>query len=350
VRSLGNQQSVLNDKDAQGWSALHWAASIGDADVLEVLLHARQLELCTENERGDTCLHLAARDGSVEVVQMLVTIRSPQQVLPLLLSRNHARQTARDVAHVLGQHACVHALEAARQAVEQRWRKLRAEPLLAQVRLDGARQGASGVEDFPELLPELLLEEVLLMETEGSSGKGSGSGVDESLSPMTGFASLSPDAVGVSTPRGYAGDIDRRVPMEDGLDGASASKGEEAGRTPERAQEQEEEQEQEEGDSGCEDGHDAAQLSVLALGGEAAGERDVANSSSSESGGPGKSNRFKGRMGYMKKYREEQVEQRRQVEARVAALEEENRRYVQTIDELRAEASRLRMLVGAGTQ
>ena len=112
VRLLLNLSATsVNDKDYQGWSALHWAVqskpldgkynaiyihdnsnliicfcsslpvsmsglfvlpccakvAVGEADCIQWMIGHRRLRIAVNNDRGETPLHLAAREGNLNV-------------------------------------------------------------------------------------------------------------------------------------------------------------------------------------------------------------------------------------------------------------------------------------------
>lgn len=78
---LATDASRVNDRDLDGWTPLHWAASRGNRDFVALLLmHGADPFLTTENEsRGP--LHLAAQSNSALSVQELLQYRHGNKVL-----------------------------------------------------------------------------------------------------------------------------------------------------------------------------------------------------------------------------------------------------------------------------
>lgn len=73
VRVLIRQGNDVNAAQADGMSALHWAARRGDAGSAQVLLFAgARVDVVTRNGNY-TPLHLAAREGRAEVVKLLLS-------------------------------------------------------------------------------------------------------------------------------------------------------------------------------------------------------------------------------------------------------------------------------------
>ena len=72
VRTLLRQGADVNEAQADGMSALHWAAERGDLALLDVLLTAGA-EFESATRIGEyRPLHIAARNGQSEVVRRLV--------------------------------------------------------------------------------------------------------------------------------------------------------------------------------------------------------------------------------------------------------------------------------------
>jgi uncharacterized protein len=73
VRTLIRQGNDVNAAQADGMSALHWAARRGDANSAQVLLFAgARVDAVTRNGNY-TPLHLAAREGRADVVKLLLS-------------------------------------------------------------------------------------------------------------------------------------------------------------------------------------------------------------------------------------------------------------------------------------
>ncbi len=73
VRTLIRQGNDVNAAQADGMSALHWAARRGDASSAQVLLFAgARVDAVTRNGNY-TPLHLAAREGRADVVKLLLS-------------------------------------------------------------------------------------------------------------------------------------------------------------------------------------------------------------------------------------------------------------------------------------
>lgn len=54
--------------DERGWTALHWAAAVGEPQSLKLVLMRSGVDASRwTNFDGETCLHLAAREGRLDV-------------------------------------------------------------------------------------------------------------------------------------------------------------------------------------------------------------------------------------------------------------------------------------------
>jgi ankyrin repeat protein len=63
--------SIVNDSIERGWTALHYAAYLGHAEVVRILIAALANDTSV-NLSGDTPLHLAAKNGHTDVVEILL--------------------------------------------------------------------------------------------------------------------------------------------------------------------------------------------------------------------------------------------------------------------------------------
>ncbi|CAG7862173.1 unnamed protein product [Brassica rapa] len=74
LSSVDESKTVINGKDDEGWAPLHSAASIGKAELVEILL-TRGLcaDVNVKNNGGRTALHYAASKGWLEIAQLLLT-------------------------------------------------------------------------------------------------------------------------------------------------------------------------------------------------------------------------------------------------------------------------------------
>merc|ERR1712086_1222713 len=106
---LQHAPEKVNDKDADGDTALHWAAIMNSLEVAEVLVAANANVDILDNG-GDTALHWAAQNNSFEVAKVLLAANAKVDILDnygqtaLQLSKrfNHqAMITSLEVAEVL---------------------------------------------------------------------------------------------------------------------------------------------------------------------------------------------------------------------------------------------------------
>jgi len=73
VRAMLKAGADVNASQGDGMTALHWAATRGQADIATMLLYAGANHGATTRLGGYTPLHLAARAGSAPIVDALVT-------------------------------------------------------------------------------------------------------------------------------------------------------------------------------------------------------------------------------------------------------------------------------------
>jgi len=76
VRDLLRQGADVNAAQGDGMSALHWAATMGRADIADVLLYAGANPESTTRMGGYTALHLASKVGHAEVIDRLLEGRA----------------------------------------------------------------------------------------------------------------------------------------------------------------------------------------------------------------------------------------------------------------------------------
>ena len=68
------RQLQIAEQDYRGWTAVHWAASCGSIECIQKLLSINRFNLFTAvSVHGDTPIHLAAREGNTEVIQEILS-------------------------------------------------------------------------------------------------------------------------------------------------------------------------------------------------------------------------------------------------------------------------------------
>ena len=72
VRALLKQAADVNGSQGDGMTALHWAATHGDAELAAMLVYAGANVRATTRLGGYTALHLASQAGSASVIKTLV--------------------------------------------------------------------------------------------------------------------------------------------------------------------------------------------------------------------------------------------------------------------------------------
>uniref|UniRef100_A0A915J7J3 Uncharacterized protein n=1 Tax=Romanomermis culicivorax TaxID=13658 RepID=A0A915J7J3_ROMCU len=86
---LVRDSSLANEKDANGWSGLHFAAKNSCKPIVK-LLYSYGADVNFANENGDTPLHVAVESGDEEIVAFLIsldasaTVVNEKGIFPLL--------------------------------------------------------------------------------------------------------------------------------------------------------------------------------------------------------------------------------------------------------------------------
>jgi hypothetical protein len=107
---LKDNPGMVNSRDTNNDTALHWAAFNGHKDVAEWLL-ATQADLNARDNDGETPLHRAASGGHADVVELLLA-RGTEVNARMNLGRTPMRLAEfwghNDVAELLRQHGGAH--------------------------------------------------------------------------------------------------------------------------------------------------------------------------------------------------------------------------------------------------
>lgn len=111
LRALLEDGSVrdVNERDADGRTALHWAASLNAVECLDVLLAVRNIDVSSSDATGWTPLISASSAGHASVVSSLLrarcevdaATRAGRTALSYAASKGHAA-----VVHQLLEHGC----------------------------------------------------------------------------------------------------------------------------------------------------------------------------------------------------------------------------------------------------
>ena len=299
-RLVKNKAGLVNVADVAGRSALHWAVSVDEHDVLVALLNSRALDLTQSDHEGNTALHYAALRGVEQPIELIVERRPAKQVLALLIKRNSAHQTAAETALAAGYAALAARLEALYQRVNGQLQDTAGEGHATALSsphaapLDGggsARPGASG--DLGRVGHSSALEQKAPPAAGAAAPKrpsGGYSDLDFTAPPPTPPASALAVQSKARAKRTTAQLPAEGPPQKRGADGAASSASEEAGTT-----------------------------------------------------------RFMGRKEYMKQYRAQQRQLRAGCADEVATLEAENEQCAAMMATLAAEADLLRRMVHQGS-
>ncbi|MBA0746500.1 hypothetical protein Gogos_009010 [Gossypium gossypioides] len=65
-------ESVVNGIDEEGWAPIHSAASIGNLEIMEILL-SKGANVNVKNDGGRTALHYAASKGWLKIAELLIS-------------------------------------------------------------------------------------------------------------------------------------------------------------------------------------------------------------------------------------------------------------------------------------
>lgn len=98
--------AAVNEIDIKGWTALHWAASVGGvAACTKALLGSPTLRVSVVGNDGESCLHVAASSGNDRVVNALLSfsLHVQRQLLWLQDKQGHS---ALDYAQSAGEEKC----------------------------------------------------------------------------------------------------------------------------------------------------------------------------------------------------------------------------------------------------
>lgn len=68
---LEEHPEVINNKDSQGSTALHYASMFGNLDIVELLIN-KGAEVDLDCESGQDAFHLACKFGNLEIAKLLL--------------------------------------------------------------------------------------------------------------------------------------------------------------------------------------------------------------------------------------------------------------------------------------
>eukprot|EP00039_Didymoeca_costata_P029062 m.23150 g.23150 ORF g.23150 m.23150 type:complete len:1382 (+) comp7469_c0_seq1:205-4350(+) len=94
--------TVVNAKDRNGRTALHWAVAVGSMDCLSVLLVAEGIDITVADNEGETFLHYAAKSGNEKVLEILSHNVPRQRIQRLVAIKSSDETKAEDVAAANG--------------------------------------------------------------------------------------------------------------------------------------------------------------------------------------------------------------------------------------------------------
>ena len=139
LRTLLQQHADVNAPQADGATALHWAAYRNDLDAADLLIGAGA-NTKAANREGASVLSLACINGSAAMIEKLLNARAdanerlPNGETPLMLA---ARTGNVDSLHVLLRHgADVHARETLRGTTALMWAAVESHPAAMKVLID----------------------------------------------------------------------------------------------------------------------------------------------------------------------------------------------------------------------
>ena len=92
-------EKTLNARDKYGYNVLHHAVYSNNGTVVSKLLQLKDLECQNKDAQGNTALHLAAHVGNEDMVELLMN--------KIDISANREGETALHVAAASGNKECV---------------------------------------------------------------------------------------------------------------------------------------------------------------------------------------------------------------------------------------------------
>ncbi|KAJ0095905.1 hypothetical protein Patl1_16732 [Pistacia atlantica] len=72
LSNIDESAKVINSADEEGWAPIHSAASIGNTEIVEILL-SEGADVNLKNDGGRTALHYAASKGWLKIAELLIT-------------------------------------------------------------------------------------------------------------------------------------------------------------------------------------------------------------------------------------------------------------------------------------
>lgn len=71
----------LNSLDENGLGLIHWAADHGNAEILEILLTQKEIDINLQDSEGQSALHYAASCEHFECVKILLENNADKTIL-----------------------------------------------------------------------------------------------------------------------------------------------------------------------------------------------------------------------------------------------------------------------------